>query len=360
MSMLLPQTPIEKSRLNLWLVAVLLIVPVLGLGVTMKNTLSENVLDHEWLDGTVTERFEKEVHGTSPLLSSLGDIYRNLRFWAFGEASRGALIGEEGWLFTTEEFISDPVSAEIHLQDNLQEIITTIHHLRENGVSVLVALLPDKSRVLHSMLGDYSQSPHAQQRYHRVRQTLMLSGIFVPDLRPRLLQHDAREIFFKTDTHWTPKGSRIVAETLNEEIRWLTPELTDRTAFAESGFSRELHQGDLKKFAPSLALDAPHEAYFSPTIASLPQEDLSAQTLFGDIAHDIALIGTSFSANPRWSFADHLRLETQSHILNLAKEGQGVLEPMRELQQSGFFANTPPKLLIWEIPERYLSRLKGK
>ena len=68
----------------------------------------------------------------------------------------------------------------------------------------------------------------------------------------------------------------------------------------------------------------------------------------------MALVGTSYSADERWNFAGALRQALGSDLVNFAEDGRGPLLPMLKFLQSDDFKNAPPRLVIWEFPERYL------
>jgi alginate O-acetyltransferase complex protein AlgJ len=77
--------------------------------------------------------------------------------------------------------------------------------------------------------------------------------------------------------------------------------------------------------------------------------------LFGDAAISVALVGTSYSANENWDFAALLKAKLNSDVLNVAELGKGPFLPMTAYLASDSFRNTPPKLVVWEIPMRYLA-----
>ena len=43
-----------------------------------------------------------------------------------------------------------------------------------------------------------------------------------------------------------------------------------------------------------------------------------------------------------------------ANVLNVADEGQGPIVPMVNYLKSKAFLETPPELIVWEIPERFL------
>jgi alginate O-acetyltransferase complex protein AlgJ len=64
----------------------------------------------------------------------------------------------------------------------------------------------------------------------------------------------------------------------------------------------------------------------------------------------VALIGTSYSANPNWNFVGALQQALRSDVVNYAEDGHGPILPMLSYLQSDAFKNSPPQVLIWEFP----------
>ena len=118
------------------------------------------------------------------------------------------------------------------------------------------------------------------------------------------------------------------------------------------------HKGDLYNF---LDLGPYRSAFgFELERASVWQLESTGATdsasLFGGSEEVIALVGTSYSADTRWSFADALEAFSGIKVINHAKMGLGPFRPMREfmaeLEETGDY----PAYVVWEIPERYVSK----
>ncbi|MGH8464554.1 MAG: alginate O-acetyltransferase AlgX-related protein, partial [Pseudomonas sp.] len=80
----------------------------------------------------------------------------------------------------------------------------------------------------------------------------------------------------------------------------------------------------------------------------------SGDALFADTEIPVALVGTSYSANPHWNFLGALQQALRSDVVNYAEDGHGPLLPMLKYLQSDAFKASAPQVLIWEFPERYL------
>ena len=78
------------------------------------------------------------------------------------------------------------------------------------------------------------------------------------------------------------------------------------------------------------------------------------KSLFDDEVIPVALVGTSYSALKDWQFEDMLKYALQGDVVNMADEGKGPLEPMHDFLNETDFKNTDVKLVVWEIPERFI------
>ena len=77
--------------------------------------------------------------------------------------------------------------------------------------------------------------------------------------------------------------------------------------------------------------------------------------LFGTGGADVVLVGTSYSANADWSFAEVLKTALGRDVLNYAEQGQGPARPMLAYMASADLKDAPPQVVIWEFPVRYLA-----
>ena len=76
--------------------------------------------------------------------------------------------------------------------------------------------------------------------------------------------------------------------------------------------------------------------------------------LFGESAVPVVLTGTSYSM--RANFADFLQQALSAKVLNAARYGGGFLQATTQYLRDDAFRSSKPKVLLWEIPERFLWR----
>ena len=75
--------------------------------------------------------------------------------------------------------------------------------------------------------------------------------------------------------------------------------------------------------------------------------------LFGDVSIPITLVGTSFSL--RGNFHGALQEALSCEVLNAARDGAGFLQSMKDYVKDDAFRTAKPNLIIWEVPERFLT-----
>lgn len=322
--------------------------------------------DRDVIKGDWAVAYEKTFNQGLPWRQAGIDAWGAMEYLAFQNGRPGVLIGQNGWLFTTEEFQ--------FFQDEQKEIahklkyIQQVHRqLQDQGIHLLVALIPAKARVYEDQLGRYPLPLYTRNRYVTFREALLKAGISAPDLLTPLVQAKTSDaVFLRTDTHWTPHGAGVVAETLKTELNGLQLDLPTTDFETLQGEDVE-HAGDLLKYIPlgSLQNRGPEPDHFTTKTTEQVTGDASALLddgsgesseglLGGEESIPIALVGTSYSFMDKFHFAGALKEALQVDVLNMALEGKGPLVPMQEYLRSAEFRDTPPQVVIWEIPERFL------
>ncbi len=349
----MPPTP--PSSASLPGIAFIGFLAVSFVGAIAGATSWEPVGEQPVLDGTLAEAVEDQVDEHAPWREPAITAWAVAEHLLFHEGRPGVLEGDPGWLFSDEELRCYPDEDGV-LAQRLVWMEQVRDHLRARGSELMVALLPSKARVRADALGRYQLPGCADARFARTHQGLVELGILAPDLRPVMAAGVAQgeAVFLRTDTHWTPAGAQRVARALaaaqpvagladgSWELSWDQP--------AE-------HLGDLTRYLPlGPLMDALGPA---PDQLSTPRSQGQAGGeplgLLDEVVVPVALVGSSYSADPRWGFAALLRHALQADVLEAAQVGQGPWLPMRSYLKDDAFLETPPRLVIWEIPERYVT-----
>ncbi len=271
------------------------------------------------------------------------------RYLLMGEGRKGVITGSDGWLFTAEEGHGLPENPD-HTVAAIAEVRT---QLAAKGVKLVVVPVPAKIDVYRDKAGHPELSIAMETEYGRFMLALQAVGIPAVDTRPSLLQgRTIGDMFYPTDTHWTAAGARAVAQQITAS--GLLP--MGNTDYAPVTGEATTFFGDLVSFvtnetlAPRVGLAAEQ---VDPYVAT-PANDALVDLFAADVA-GIVLVGTSYSANPRWSFAEAIKMALRQDVLNVAEEGQGPLRPMQTYLASAELRDAPPEYVLWEIPVRYVS-----
>ncbi|MEZ5583513.1 MAG: alginate O-acetyltransferase [Candidatus Competibacteraceae bacterium] len=314
-------------------------------------------LDRRLLNGEVTTTFTDAYNRNLPFRDFAIDVWGTLSFVLFGEGRKGVLVGTDGWLYTSEEF-ERYAGGDAALERKLKFIAEVRSVLQARGVTLSIALVPAKARIYPEHLGRY-ELPHTHQNSYQDRlNQLRELGVIVPDLQGVLdAAKSVAPVFLKTDTHWTPYGSRRVAKALADAIHSTGLPIPD-TEFTERQATPVTHRGDLLRFVRLGKLvewAEPRPDTLVP-LEARPVNSGVGEDLFGEDVIPVVLAGTSYSANSLWSFESALKLELGADVMNVADEGLGPIEPMVAYLRSEAFTESPPKLVVWEIPERFMAK----
>ncbi|MEJ2679997.1 MAG: alginate O-acetyltransferase [Gammaproteobacteria bacterium] len=335
------------------------ILLVLSLGVwSVQTGRSFRVSDPgDVIHGALAQQYERYYNDSFPVKDFGAGFWAAVQYLLFQEGRKGVVIGEQGWLYTQEEFIPYPDFSQ-RVTDQLSHIVAVRDYLRRRDVELVLALLPAKARVYPEFRGDRKPDVTQETLYVSALQSLTSQQVIAPTLLPVLRQQKAHTpVFLRTDTHWTPMGAEAVAAGLAKALKPQFPAL----GWGETRFQTDVqapidHRGDLMNFLPL----APYFEHLGPqkeiVQARVTRTDAAVEDndLFAEVDIPVALVGTSYSANALWNFAGALEQVLGVAVANYAQAGKGPMIPMMEYLLSDDFEQVPPQLIIWEIPERYL------
>jgi alginate O-acetyltransferase complex protein AlgJ len=308
------------------------------------------------LSGGLTAQIDAVYKADLPLREVAVGLVGATRFALIGEGRKGVLTAPDGWLFTSEE--ARPMTGDF--AGPVVRIMAVQDRLAAMGTELVLVPVPAKTDIEADRAAFPELSKALGERHSAFVAVLRAAKVPVVDIRQALndLTGDD-QAFFATDTHWTGNGAAAAARAITDDLRarGLAP---DPQLYSSETEAAEVFSGDLvgfvttPRFAPMVGLAA---ETVTPIRAVAPEpEDLSAGDLFGGVeSGGIALVGTSYSANQRWSFADSLMLALGSDVVNHAQEGRGPVRPVADMLADPDFATAPPAVVIWEFPIRFLS-----
>ncbi|EKT4524288.1 alginate O-acetyltransferase [Pseudomonas putida] len=310
------------------------------------------------LNGKLAKAAETHYDEQFPIKRIGTNLWAALDFKLFNEGRPGVVLGRDQWLFTDEEF-KPTAGAEQLMQENLALIRGVRDTLQRHGTQLVLAIVPAKARVYSEYLGKALPASLHSDLYNQFHAQARQAGVFAPDLMAPLEQAKARgQVFLRTDTHWTPLGAEVAAQALAEAVSRQNLLNGDPQPFITEAGGTSPYKGDLTNFLP---LD-PLFSNLLPSPDNLQQRTTrpaeaageSGDALFADTQIPVALVGTSYSANPHWNFLGALQQALRSDVANYAEDGHGPLLPMLKYLQSDAFKDNAPQVVVWEFPERYL------
>ncbi len=263
------------------------------------------------------------------------------------------------WLFLTDE-----LKVNRHAQGNAdikaKAVADLQQRLRGQGITLLVAIVPDKSRIAAGRLCGLERPAMLAQRAVAWTTALKQAGVPVVNLAPAL-QPLGAAAYLRTDTHWSEVGARAAAQSIAQAVQALHIRATPHKDFEARTDAAALRPGDLVRLAgidwlPLSWQPAPEMVSATQVVerqgdAQEGSDDLD--DLFGDDnLPNVALIGTSFSRNS--NFVGFLQMALGAPVGNFARDGGEFSGGANQYFNNPAFRQTPPKLVIWEIPERDL------
>ncbi|MDF0700401.1 hypothetical protein PYR71_28785 [Rhizobium sp. MC63] len=344
----------------------ILILFVCGLGAFVHFWLSKEMIDHrqqprpvsDFIQGREALTLERIYKDVFPIRDFSTGLLNAISFTVFDEARKGLIKGSDGWFFTDEEFTWNRRSAEM-LEKHLEFVGNSVKRLKSVGIEPILLLIPEKADIYRDKLGKIAASSSREHYYEDVRSRLSDLRVAVPDLRSVLLQaRELEPVFLKSDTHWTVRGAGVVAHSVAQILAG--DDGLQRKEFNLKPEMGTIHVGDLHKFAKL--------SVFSPLI-SMPGEPLTplsavaAGASLDDLLSDdnggpqVAMVGSSYTADARWSFEAQLKANASVDVINFAEEGKGPFLPMDAFLNDKLPKQTNLKYIVWELPLRYFDEV---
>lgn len=272
------------------------------------------------------------------------------------------LVGKNEWLFTPYEFAVASDAGDT--QAVIQLFEKTNKMFERKGIALALVIVPSKIRIHSDQLpGNKPLDGYTADKYENAVKALRAVGVNVINLNQPFLASAHRSsdtpLFLRLDTHWSPSGAMLAAETIKTTID-STPVL---------------------KAALAATVDVPHSLTWAvkksntrarDLVRQLPKEEQTfgpEQTLPFKVARvavsqaglqgagdsvGITVIGSSYT-NKNTLYPDAIRYTLQRDLLDISiPVDQGPWVGMEAYLKDEAFITNKPKLIIWEIPEREL------
>ena len=296
--------------------------------------------------------FEKALNEALPVEKPSRGFWGGVEFSLFGQGRKGVQVGSDGWLFTDEEFSCLP-HAEKNLKTNLDYVKAAHEKFKAKRIELVVAVIPAKTRLYPEHLGRNVVPACRTGLYDETVNSIAAMGIRTQGLLTMMQAAPEKDgLFLKTDTHWTPEGARLAAVAIAETMQeYKFPEKAFKTSVAAD----KPHDGDLLRYVPGVGEDKIKRDVLRQYATEADAATDAAADLFSEDVPPVTLVGTSYSANPLWNFPGFLKEFLKADVLNMADEGLGPFAVMEKYLYSKALEETAPAVVIWEIPERYMT-----
>lgn len=310
------------------------------------------------LHGEVTHKIAKQL-SKAWLPEQAANLERGASWLLFHDTGPRVRSGCPGWLFLTDELKVNR-HAQTNADTKARAVIDIQQRLNKQGIQLLVAVVPDKSRIAAGQLCGLARPAELAPRAEQWIAALHDAGVNVVNLAPALAPLGA-SAYLRTDTHWSETGAKAATQVIAQQVHAMNIGATPQKKFDAHVDAAALRPGDLVRLAGidwlPLSLQ-PKPETVAATQVSERQESVQGSNdnlddLFGD-SHlpNVALIGTSFSRNS--NFVGFLQMALGAPVGSFAKDGGEFSGSANQYFSNPAFKQTPPKLLIWEIPERDL------
>lgn len=259
------------------------------------------------------------------------------------------LRGNDGWLFpgwgSLTEVDNHGIEASTALIKDAQQALAA------RGVQLQVLVLPDKTRFYQDKLpAGKTLSPQVQQRYQTILASLHKAGISAIDDEAvlRQLKNSGKDVFYRTDQHWTQAAADATAEATAQQAKHDVPALK---GVAGSGMVlgsefKERRYGDLAErfLTPEQRKQTGRETF---TV----RRQVAADSLLDETPAPLHVTGHSM-VQPYFGFPQKLSNNIDRPVSVNWKPGNvGQWIMLLEYVESSDFKRNPPQMLVWQMFE---------
>lgn len=259
--------------------------------------------------------------------------------------------GKGDWLVTTRrdypQILGLPDSA------SLSEFKRLISHLNKHGTKLLLVYPPTRGVIYPDETNAKKNGFNAtlmKQNYLESLNQFRQLGVHVPRLE-KMFEHQLDQyLFYPRDTHWSQDGAIYAAQLIAEQLATLGFTDTGDARF-ETSYSGIIASNENVQNGVERLCDYSYPRLYVNT--HVTTEINTGNDLFGGGEKDdptIVLLGTSFSAQPRFNFAGYLQQYANIPIVDYSVIGGGIVGAWINYLKSGDFERQKPDLIIWEVP----------
>lgn len=262
------------------------------------------------------------VAGLAALAGEVADSAKTLLSQV--PADRAAYTADNGWLYSKNELehlsagaltggrvIEVSKSVKKENANPIEAISDFNQQLKALGITLIVVPVPPKSAVYP--IGDWRPG-EAAQYLQKFDDELRGAGINVVDLTADFLQNKDKMVYCRTDSHWSPAGLEIAADTIARQLKLIGDSqftatektvkiggdlltASEKNSAAETVTLRVIGGNAISEDSPVLILGDSHSLIFSAGGDMLAENAGFAEALAYDLKMPVDRIGIKGSAS---------------------------------------------------------------
>ena len=304
-------------------------------------------------DGTMTTAVGDLLQHANPLETPLVTFDRVTSYMLTGDLGARVRRGCGNWLFLTDELVLNRDRLG-NATKHIRMVEQVASYLKSRHIGLIVAPVPDKARVQSADLCGVERPPAIAGRLGDFETQLKSAGIGVVDLLAPMKAAGGGERYYHTDTHWNERGAKIAADAIAAAVKAAGLAPTQKAEFKVTHDDEHERVGDLIRLAGLDNVPYPLRPRGDEEAPTVIEQSAAANVGLLDETPppELAVLGTSFSR--RANFVPFLSLALGSPVENRAEDGGGVANAAITYFAKPEFQKTPPRAIVWEIPERMI------
>jgi hypothetical protein len=298
------------------------------------------------------------------------------QFQWLNDGGEKVALGKSGWFFykpglqykLARRDLTKPTAA---TNDPITAIVDFRDQLAARGIRLLVMPVPDKESIYPDHLSSRAEplrgilAPQTENLFTKLRAAnIEVVDLFTTFREARLQETSSstEALYLLQDTHWSPKGVKLAAQTVAHqltELAWVEP----RTLQYDERPATVHRLGDIVRMLQVPAIErriVPESVH----CAQVVRHD-SGEPYKDEPEAEILVLGDSFTRiyqqdQPTAAgFIAHLAKELKQPLISLVNDGGGATLVREELSERPAFLKNR-KVVIWEFVERDIGLgLKG-
>ncbi|MFH5923158.1 alginate O-acetyltransferase AlgX-related protein [Roseomonas xinghualingensis] len=254
------------------------------------------------------------------------------------------VVGTNGWLFAVWDRTHDLDTTQV--RQTAQVIAQATAILKSAGIDTAIMLIPSKARTYRQFLPSNTRiAPEVDRRYSAVQNELRRPGVILPDLDTAFRSRAAStQLFFKSDTHWTPMGAELAAIEVAKAVGPTLPRSNLPGTQVSTLVNKTNPRGDLVRNLP----EAQRSGY-SPEPYQIREVVMTGgqNALIADDTADVAIVGNSYM-EPRYGFQPVLSNQLSRPVALYWKPNNvGPFATLLQYVTSEGFRQQRPKVIAW-------------